>query len=76
MEKEYELKLKLMNDKFQVEIELMRKEAEARIERSNKEMAATLEGIKEQNKLKKEILLLEKQYLFLRRSQNSEQMEH
>lgn len=61
-----------MKQKFDVEIEFIRKEAEARIERSNKEMAATLEGIKEQNKLKKEILLLEKQYLLLQKSQKSE----
>lgn len=61
-----------MKQKFDVEIELIRKEAEARIEKSNKEMAATLEGIKEQNKLKKEILLFEKQYLLLQKSQKCE----
>lgn len=60
---------------LKVEIELMRKQAEAWIERSNKETAAIPESIREQNKFKKEILLLEKHYLFLQKFQKFEQKE-
>lgn len=61
-----------MKDKSEAEIEMMRKETEARIDNSRKELEVTLEGIREQNNLKKEILLLEKHFLLLKKSQNSE----
>lgn len=64
-----------MKDKSEAEIELMRKDTETKIERSRNEMEATLEGIREQNKIKKEILLLEKHFVLLQKSQNSERRD-
>lgn len=48
-----------MEQKFQLETELMTKESEMKIKKIQ-EMELTVEGIQEQNKLKKEILLLQK----------------
>ncbi|CAH0560527.1 unnamed protein product [Brassicogethes aeneus] len=63
LKKEHDEKLNLMKEKNLAEIENLKKETQAKIKKIESEMEATIEGILEQNKIKKEILLLEKAQL-------------
>lgn len=59
-EEEHKTKIEMLKRKCNTECELMRKESEAKVQKLEREAEVTIEGIMECNKLKKEILLLEK----------------
>lgn len=60
LKEEHEEKLRLMREKHAVEIEVIKNESEAKIKKLEQEREAMLEAITEQNKIKKELLLIEK----------------
>lgn len=61
VQEEHDLKMKLMQQKNETEIAALNREADARVKQIESEMQAQLEVIRDQNKIKKDILLLEKQ---------------